>query len=1055
MNNQFELGTPLNIQWHFKRPDGENYSLSGQLPRLYCINARGRFLVPSVVMNAEGGYLSFTLDQRMQVCSGEYSFLLQLRQNGVRANDIIYRDAVTLMRQGTAMSIQEAANNNVPPTIQLFTVGEFNLYTPTAPVGGADGYWYFNGQRIKNETKEDIASYFSLKFTREGENRGRIIIYKGNADVDVEPVVVDTFDAVKMALDTVDYEMDPDNDGQEQGDHESWAHKVEVKWKEQIDKWKETISSLTLGEFYGFFTSASNLPQGKKDGYAYVGATSPFAIYVFKDGKWSDSGSVYESPVGNGEDIDTNYNNQLQFADRAYKAQNPDGMGYIILRKNKTFVEQIADKPNTIFEIRYDFDLENNEITLPQDCVLLFNGGKLSNGTLIGQNSKINAGLVQIFADINIDGTFNVISSYPEWFGAKGDGVNDDTQAIQLGVNISDKIVLSKGKIYKYSASIRLGNNKYIYGYGAKILKTAYSSLFVNENNTIDVFNTNIGIFGITCITENNNHRGLWIWLNGVENCIIKDCVFENHTPLTGELPQWAVTISGKNITIDNCLIDQMGGGLYSDGIHVQSGSNININNCKIFVEDDCISFTPELDEQEKLFTKHNSVISDVIISNCVLDSTTNCIRFELRNNAPENMVFQNINIHDILINYKTTNGSAILLHDYRANRNIKNTNIKISNIEILGKGVATRQTNGLQIYGRNPTESQSTDENIADVTISDIHINNAIYLNTIRAIGVDRLFMDSITSDEFATSGGLYSISSCNTLEFKNCIILSNSAYTIVQLVNTKIVKIFNSKIGGVERSNQSGIALSLDQEIKQLMIVDSIIDSYAFPFYDGGNLINGLILFLKNISFISCLNTIPSAVINKSAKIYYTSDTEEKIWDGTRWNNKNGQLIGAHAGPTTSRPIGLNNTTDVGYLFYDITLNRDIFWNGIGWVDANGYPPTKGGVYIYGNSSQRPALADIYNGFKYYDTTLNMEIINDNGAWVDANGRTPGKHSGELADLPNFLSGTAGANDDGYPFTFTDDATYGDKTVWWNSNTGNGGAWVDANGTVVITNP
>ncbi len=250
MNNQFELGTPLNIQWHFKRPDGENYSLSGQLPRLYCINARGRFLVPSVVMNAEGGYLSFTLTANMQVCSGEYSFLLQLSQNNTRVNDIIYRDAVTLMRQRTAVSIQDAGEGNVTPnssatdgsstpTIQLFTVGEFNLYTPTAPVGGADGYWYFNGQRIKNETEEDIASYFSLKFTREGENRGRITIYKGNADVDVEPVVVDTFDAVKVALDTVDYEMDPDNDGQEQGDHESWAHKVDVKWKEQIDDWGE------------------------------------------------------------------------------------------------------------------------------------------------------------------------------------------------------------------------------------------------------------------------------------------------------------------------------------------------------------------------------------------------------------------------------------------------------------------------------------------------------------------------------------------------------------------------------------------------------------------------------------------------------------------------------------------------------------------------------------------------------------------------------------------------------------------------------------------------
>lgn len=197
MNNQFEIGVPLNIQWHFKRPDGENYSLLGQQPTVYCVNARGRFQVPSVIMNAESGYLSFTLTRAMQVCTGPYSFLLRLRQNGMQANDIIYRDAVILARQeGGASNIQEGA---VAETLQLFSVGEFNLYQPTAPVGGSDGFWYFNGQRILDNDDNEIAAYYSLRLTETGENRGRITIYKGSAD-QAEPEVVAEFDAVKEAL---------------------------------------------------------------------------------------------------------------------------------------------------------------------------------------------------------------------------------------------------------------------------------------------------------------------------------------------------------------------------------------------------------------------------------------------------------------------------------------------------------------------------------------------------------------------------------------------------------------------------------------------------------------------------------------------------------------------------------------------------------------------------------------------------------------------------------------------------------------------------------------
>lgn len=75
----------------------------------------------------------------------------------------------------------------------------------------------------------------------------------------------------------------------------------------------------------------------------------------------------------------------LKFADRNY---TQDGMGYVILRKNKTFAEQIT-KSNTIYEIRYNFDLDGDTLTLPSNCTLDFQEGSISNGTVTFNNTKV------------------------------------------------------------------------------------------------------------------------------------------------------------------------------------------------------------------------------------------------------------------------------------------------------------------------------------------------------------------------------------------------------------------------------------------------------------------------------------------------------------------------------------------------------------------------------------------------------------------------------------------------------------------------------------------
>ena len=150
-----------------------------------------------------------------------------------------------------------------------------------------------------------------------------------------------------------------------------------VATAEQVTALGHKVDGLALGQFYGFFPADTDLPAGGEPGYAYVGASSPFAIYVFKNGAWSDSGSVYSPAEGDGEDIDANSQGKLQFANRPTKY----GMGYKILRRDATFAKQVGDS-NTIYEIRYDFDLGADEVTIPAGCILKFVGGSLNNGQL-------------------------------------------------------------------------------------------------------------------------------------------------------------------------------------------------------------------------------------------------------------------------------------------------------------------------------------------------------------------------------------------------------------------------------------------------------------------------------------------------------------------------------------------------------------------------------------------------------------------------------------------------------------------------------------------------
>lgn len=122
------------------------------------------------------------------------------------------------------------------------------------------------------------------------------------------------------------------------------------------------------------------------------------AVDFFAENKWTDlydyTNYIVKSITPDEEDLtvskpDKNGNAIVSLKDRVYSESDFSGKGYKILRKNIQTIDGIMKNiltqdmiinENTIYEIRYDFDLNNETIVLPKNCRLRFNGGSINNG---------------------------------------------------------------------------------------------------------------------------------------------------------------------------------------------------------------------------------------------------------------------------------------------------------------------------------------------------------------------------------------------------------------------------------------------------------------------------------------------------------------------------------------------------------------------------------------------------------------------------------------------------------------------------------------------------
>ena len=108
----------------------------------------------------------------------------------------------------------------------------------------------------------------------------------------------------------------------------------------------------------------------------------------------------------------------MQFKNKLYDESKFSGLGRVYMRRYivdldsgdtvNLLIQDMINDSNTIYIIQYDYDLNGEEITIPENCVLWFQGGSFNNGTITLQSTAVWG--VNEYSDmgddLTISGTF-------------------------------------------------------------------------------------------------------------------------------------------------------------------------------------------------------------------------------------------------------------------------------------------------------------------------------------------------------------------------------------------------------------------------------------------------------------------------------------------------------------------------------------------------------------------------------------------------------------------------------------------------------------------------
>lgn len=266
-------------------------------------------------------------------------------------------------------------------------------------------------------------------------------------------------------------------------------------------------------------------------------------------------------------------------------------------------------KTNTIYKITKDMDLEGSTLIIPVGCTLDFQGGSFKNGTIEGNGTAIQSELRKIFDDnVVLEGVWDIKEAYPEWFGGKGDGITDNTQAIKNCIKYFTNTYVSAGT-YITNQIDDIPSFRTIRGCGKKsiiqanpsmeltngyLLRTKDGGSGITFSNFVllggaNSTESNYKIGGIYLRSTSNDVNDQWDTRNIIQNVEIKYCyaasiyvgTYQRENKISNCFITHTTNVGINCMGTDNMIIGCTVASSHHEGI-VINGNN-RVDSCKCF----------------------------------------------------------------------------------------------------------------------------------------------------------------------------------------------------------------------------------------------------------------------------------------------------------------------------------------------------------------------------------------------------------------------------------------------------------------------------------------
>lgn len=684
--------------------------------------------------------------------------------------------------------------------------------------------------------------------------------------------------------------------------------------------------------------------------------------------------------------VEENGANVFKFKDKTYNPDNFSGKGYKILRKNiidnkNILTQEMINEENTVYEVRYDFDLNGAEITIPEGCNIKFNSGKFKNGKVKGYLSDSNF-LIDNFGIKNNDETY------------------DCSPIIKDILTTTKHISLEKDKIY-YINSISFDsiNDIIIDGNGA-ILK-----MLPNLPNYTPTFNftncNNIVIKNI--VLDGNKDNEVGDEQGGIGDNNFKYC---NNIELSNikiqNTKRGNIILMGcKNVLIDNILNDGGDVGVMIPGTNLDRPSeHITIRNSEFF------GGTSEgvsvYDNEGKEVRANN-----ILIDNCIfIDKGTASISYgQVNNLMVKNCYFKNNNIEASELPSRIISQSV----DNFGNGKVSFVNNYFDSILFY---IPNRKENNLIINNNIFDSSVVSIHNSSDnkVQISENLIYPGLHFKDDYCIAIGNVvFSNNTIINKYITEENLnmHVLSLASNRDgdvIGNTFI--NSKYTDIIIRNSTTLRTCNI----YDNINAKIKRLAYQPEYDNLILGKNIgttrvvtISNYGSIAYQGDDtiIINSNEETLLKIGSINTFsikeNTIARLIVNCElqilssqcifplyGRILHKGDILDIQYINGKWTTCNTNIFIGSSVPSDKTE---------GLLFYNTNTKKPSWWNGNTWINADGNDSS----YLQtGTFSQKPSNPPI--GFAYFCTNKQTAEGATNGimiyhkgedVWVDALGR------------------------------------------------------------------